>query len=198
LHQTAVEAICADYGSEWRIKAPFGDTVLATLDVPAYRKVKTVWGFIQWPKDHRLPASRYWPDGVIPEAFAVHGDYAREDGSRLAYRVMRSRVASEIRERHAHRGSQDWHRVDHEARELLADLRAMGKPAPAVEHDAAWHKAHGYAWNGKFWVPNVGRTLEFLQADWAAERAALEEACLTYGPQPLPVDDDAEDLAEAA
>lgn len=68
--------------------------------------------------------------------------------------------------------------------------RAMGKPAPAIVGDAAWHEAHGYALHNGHWIAEILlRSLldhqEWIERDREIRRQqALERVCLTYGPQP--------------
>jgi hypothetical protein len=142
----------------------------------------------------------------------AQGDYARVDAHRIAYCKLHDRVAWEIRERHAHKREPDnyaseWKRHDYRARELLAKLRAMGKPAPAMIRDAAWHEAHGYALHNGIWINELLFRSQLVHEDAIlAEREAhriqkLELAALTYGPQTaVPFADIVDDLqfAEAA
>ena len=80
-------------------------------------------------------------------------------------------------------------RIDGQARERLAEFRAMPKPLPATKRNAAWHKAHGFAWSGKYWVAEILLRSqrdheEFILAEREFKRVQrLELACLTYGPQ---------------
>lgn len=77
-HGRAVQAIIADFGLNWKVKAPIGATVLA--GVPAcWRSGKTYrGGIVRWSRDHRMPAARYWPAGALPAGLAISDDYARE------------------------------------------------------------------------------------------------------------------------
>ena len=74
----AVDAIRARYGDNWKIHAPVGETVVAT--VPGkLRSYRTARGtVIRFRADHRLPAAKYWPDGSIPGDLAFVPDYPRE------------------------------------------------------------------------------------------------------------------------
>jgi Domain of unknown function (DUF932) len=122
--------------------------------------------------------------GLYPEVVVVNS----HDGT-SAYKVMAGLlrmvclngmiVADRERKRH-----------DYRARELLADLRAMGKPAPATVRDAAWHEAHGYALHNGHWIAEILLRSQLaheegIERDREIRRQqALELACLTYGPQP--------------
>lgn len=81
--------------------------------------------------------------------------------------------------------------------------RAWSGYGPPVGHDADWHKARGYAWDGKAWVFELGLRASRAHHEAVADEkearrwAALEAACLRYGPQPAPepfadIADDAE------
>lgn len=63
LYCAAVSAIRAELGDHWTIK---GETVLFSLPprLRSYRGPKG--GTIRYRRDHRAPAARYWPGGVIP------------------------------------------------------------------------------------------------------------------------------------
>lgn len=56
-------------------------------------------------------------------------------------------------------------------------------------HDAAWHRAHGYTWNGSAWVHEVEirsaqNRADAIEAYNKAKRlAGLENAAMWYGPQ---------------
>lgn len=200
LHGQAVSAISAVYGDQWQVTAPFGETALATLAV-GYRSAKTERKTVlRWSKDQRIPAARYWPNGCLPDGVTVTPDYPRADPRYIAYNRMRGHVMDVIRERHAHTGLKSWDKADQRARRELADLRAMPKPDPAERRDAAWHKAHGYAWTGSIWVAEILFRSQRDHQDFILEERefkrfqALELASLTYGPQPMPE----MDLAEAA
>lgn len=83
----AVNAIVAVYGTHWKTVAPLGDTVLVTVPAglrSAKGKVKGV--IIKWGQDHRMPAARFWPGGVLPSRLIVHADYVREDINNPAHR----------------------------------------------------------------------------------------------------------------
>lgn len=82
LRQRAHEAICAVYGERWKVCAPIGETVLASLP-SALRNGKTERGTkLRWHRDHRLPAAKYWPDGVIPGDVTYCDDGPRETKQR--------------------------------------------------------------------------------------------------------------------
>lgn len=78
LHGQAVDAIIAVYGLDWKTRAPFGDTALAT--VPTWcRSGKTEkGGIVRWSKDHRVPGARFWPDRKFPTGLEISPDYERE------------------------------------------------------------------------------------------------------------------------
>lgn len=74
----AVHAINYVYGTGWKCRAPLGETVLAS--VPAgLRSYKTPTGStVRWLRDHRMPAARFWPGGVLPSGLIVSEDGPRE------------------------------------------------------------------------------------------------------------------------
>jgi hypothetical protein len=214
MHAEAVAAIKAEYGERWGVASPFGATELVA--VPAcWRKFKTERGTIlQWHRDQRMPAARFWPTGELPAELVITPDYQRHPFQPVdryaATRQMFARVIGDRRRWHE-KGSDGWEKCSDFARGLLAELRGMVRPVPVVitptVRDAAWHEAHGYILVGKDWVNRLGYLAGLAQAEGAViEReckrlAALERACLSYGPQPLhPFADIADDieLAEAA
>lgn len=76
-HGQAVNAIIGVYGLEWKTRAPFGDTILATTPA-GWRSGKTEkGGVVCWSKDHRMPAARFWPDQKLPDALTISPDYER-------------------------------------------------------------------------------------------------------------------------
>lgn len=112
-HGQAVQAIIAVYGTRWKLVAPAGETILAT--VPAgWRSAKTGvlredgGNAVRWRKDGRMPAAHYWPEQRLPIALEITPDYPR------AY---------------------VW--------------TGYGPPeAGDKPHSDAWHKTHGYVWDG--------------------------------------------------
>lgn len=80
-HGKAVEAIIAAYGLSWKVRAPHGETVLATVPT-CWRSGKTErGGIVRWSKDHRMPAARYWPEGRLPTGLEITPDYPRAEPS---------------------------------------------------------------------------------------------------------------------
>lgn len=76
-HGKAVEAIIAAYGLSWKVRAPVGGSVLATVPT-CWRSGKTErGGIVRWSKDHRMPAARFWVDGKLPEGLEITADYPR-------------------------------------------------------------------------------------------------------------------------
>lgn len=173
-HGEAVNAIIAVYGLNWKTRAPFGDTVLATVPL-GWRSAKTGvlredgGNAVRWRKDGRMPAPRFWPGQKLPDALLVEPDYER------AY---------------------------------LWD--GYGPPEAFRPHDADWHRSHGYVWDGGAWVFEIqmrnsqnyadaivaekeANRLAEIAAREARRFAKLEDAAMTYGPQPL--DDEPELMA---
>lgn len=183
MHAEAVAAIKAEYGERWGVVAPYGNTELVA--VPAcWRRFKTARGTIlQWHRDHRMPAARFWPTGELPASLEVTPDYPRHPFQPVdRYGAMRLQVCRQIRARRLfyEAGSDSWEACSEHARGLLVELRGM-KRTPRVVitptvRDAAWHTAHGYVWNGHDWVSGVGY----------------------HAPQPFPDPADDLELAEAA
>lgn len=209
MHGQAVDAVRAVYGDGWKIRAPFGDTVLAMLPA-GFKSAKTERGtVIKWASGYRMPAAKYWPDGRLPDGLVIEADYPRVAGE-CQRKLARGRFRSVMRWRRemAH-GLDIRDQYTEHARKALAEMRAIpaAAPSPAVVHDDAWHLAHGYIWDGLKWVSELGDRASRAHAmaiednREAARVAALEAACLEYGPQPLQpfadIDDDL-DLAEAA
>jgi len=79
-HGLAVDAIRAEYGDNWKIKAPYGETEI--VSVPnGWRSCTTERGTkLNWPRDARVPAARFWADGKLPPALTVIPDYPRSTG----------------------------------------------------------------------------------------------------------------------
>jgi hypothetical protein len=169
LHGQAVEKIRGEFGECWKAAAPIGKTELATL-ATCYRSAKTERGTIlRWGKDQRLPAAQYWPGGVFPEGVTIEPDYPRADP--------------------VHAGAV-WR------------AGQTGKAAPKpFEHDAAWHLAHGYVLSGKVWISGLLHRSQLAHEEGiilereAKRVAALELACLSYGPQPFLECDTLADIA---
>lgn len=208
LHGRAVGAVRAVYGDAWKIRAPFGDTVLATV-ASGWKSAKTERGtVVKWPADGRMPAAKYWPGGELPAGLVISADYARVSGE-CTRKLARGRFRTTMRWRRDTRGLNIWNEYTEHARKALAEMRAMpaSTATPAVERDDAWHHARGYIWDGLQWVSELGlcasraHVLAIEENREAARVPALEAACLEYGPQPLQpfadIDDDL-DLAEAA
>lgn len=209
MHGQAVDAVRAVYGDAWKIRAPFGDTVLATV-ASGWKSAKTERGtVVKWPADGRMPAAKYWPGGEFPAGLVIAADYARVAGGCIR-KLARSRFRSGMRwRRDMERGSDIWLEYTKHAHKALAEMRALpaSTVTPTVEHGDAWHHARGYTWDGLKWVSELGdrasraHALAIEDNRAAARVAALEAACPEYGPQPLQsfadIDDDL-DLAEAA
>lgn len=80
LHGQAVQNIIATHGLNWKVRAPFGETLLVTIP-SKYRKAVTARGTtLKWAADHRMPAASYWPDQALPLGLAITADYARSTG----------------------------------------------------------------------------------------------------------------------
>lgn len=76
-HGQAVQAIIGEFGLNWKIKAPIGQTILVTVP-PCWRSGKTErGGTVRWSADHRMPSAGYWPGGELPAALTVSADYDR-------------------------------------------------------------------------------------------------------------------------
>lgn len=159
LHAEAVQAIIGVYGLSWKCRAPMGETELVQVPSKWRSCIGERGTRLNWPRETRMPAARFWPAGVLPGALEITPDVARH--------------TSETR-----------------------------------EHDPAWHRAHGYAWDGLKWVSALSLHAacahqEGIVLEKEAKRVArLEVACLTYGPQPRPdgfrdIEDDLA-LSEAA
>lgn len=77
MQHKAVESIIAVYGLGWKVRAPFDETILATIP-SKFRSYVTERGTrIKWGADHRLPAAQYWPGAKLPEGLELMQDYAR-------------------------------------------------------------------------------------------------------------------------
>lgn len=211
MHGEAVAAIGARYGDAWKIRAPFGDTVLATV-ASGWKSAKTERGtVVKWPADGRMPAAQYWPGGELPAGLVISEDYPRVAGE-CQRKLARGRFRSGMRwRRDMERGSDIWLEYTEHGHKALAEMRRMpaAEPTPPVVHDAAWHHWHGYVWvGGKVgWTSELGHrasqahVMAIEDNREAARMVKLEAACLSYGPQPAQpfadIDDDL-DLAEAA
>lgn len=211
LHGEAVAAIGARYGDAWKVRAPFGDTVLATV-ASGWKSAKTERGtVVKWPADGRMPAAQYWPGGELPAGLVISEDYPRVAGECQQKRArVWFRECVRIRRWYG-RGEPEWQKYTDSARDALTKMRAIppARPMPPVVHDDAWHLAHGYVWvGGKVgWTSELGHrasqahVMAIEDNREAARMVKLEAACLSYGPQPAQsfadIDDDL-DLAEAA
>lgn len=185
MHGEAVDKIRAEFGDDWKISAPFGKTELVTL-ASSLKSYKTERGTkLSWSPDQRFPAAEYWPNGAFPEGVTANGDYDRCVGKYIA--------------------AKDAH--GHYSQMVIAP--------PEATRDSAWHEAHGYVWHvpsgsekrDGYWIAEILLRSQLaheegIELEREANRlAALERACLTYGPQPLasePFADVEDDLAEAA
>lgn len=177
MHGQAVDAVRAVYGDAWKIRAPFGDTVLAMLPA-GFKSAKTERGtVIKWASGYRMPAAKYWPDGRLPDGLVIEADYPRANGRSGQETVATEAFRRELRDfrstmimyRRERRGIIRWQAKPGEERanatagavRLLAaraDLRALGVNPWKVgsAHDDAWHLAHGYIWDGLKWVSELG------------------------------------------
>lgn len=211
MHGEAVAAIRAIYGDRWKVTSPFGQTVLATV-ASGWKSAKTERGtVVKWPADGRMPAAQYWHGGELPAGLVISEDYPRVAGEcpRERSRVW-FRECVRIRRWYG-REAPEWQKYTDSARDALAKMRVIPPSValPLVEHDAAWHHAHGYVWvGGKVgWTSELGhRASQAHRLAMADNRAywrdvEVRETGLAYGPQPLhPFADIADDLelAEAA
>jgi hypothetical protein len=183
LHAGAVAAIKAEHGERWGVVAPLGDTELVA--VPAcWRRFKTERGTVlQWHRDHRMPAARFWPTGELPIELVITPDYPRHPFQPVdRYAAMRRELGRVIRDRRRYyeAGSDGWEKCSEHARGLLVELRGMVRSVPIVitptVRDAAWHTAHGYVWNGRDWVSGVGYHAPQPFADIADDLQLAEAA----------------------
>jgi hypothetical protein len=197
MHHAAVDKIRAVYGDFWSVRAPLGETELVAVDAKLRPSRKSGAFIVSYPRDNRFPAAKYWPAGEYPHGVVGQGDYARHQCQpRDVYADTRRRFVAVVTGRRLfhEKGSDGWIKCTEGARGILAELRGMVRAAPIVitpvSHDADWHKARGYAWNGSDWVFALGLDASRAQAEGVIlERefkrvAALEAACLSYGPQP--------------
>lgn len=77
LHGLAVQQIYWRYGSNWKVSAPFGETVLVSLPAQ-FRSWKNERGVtIKWGRDHRIPAACFWKGERLPDGMVITPDYER-------------------------------------------------------------------------------------------------------------------------
>lgn len=65
MHASAVRSIAAEHGERWFLTAP-ADTILVSVPTRLRSYIGPLGGRITWRRDWRMPAARYWPDGVLP------------------------------------------------------------------------------------------------------------------------------------
>jgi hypothetical protein len=72
-HTAAKQAAAAAYGDHWHLVP--GASVIATLPA-AWVSCKVFGRTSKTPRDGRIPAARFWPNGMLPNGPAYVGEYA--------------------------------------------------------------------------------------------------------------------------
>ena len=192
-YSVAVAAINAVYGNRWAIVAPIGETSLVT--VPGrWRSYKgSRGGTIRYRADHRMPAARFWPGGVLPAALAQEPDYPREDPAVSVYLGLQRQnhaLLSELREAYSKRRQRlgsDREYWREEAFKLIERIRALrtkiqaaevALPADApaaLQDDGARAAARGWVQHNGVWQHPMLVALSLALAEHAALEAGRKK-----------------------
>jgi len=89
-HSEAKRAAMAAHGLNWKLAD--GASVVATLPA-AWVSCKVFGRTSKSPRDVRLPAARFWADGLLPRGPVYTADYARETDAT----ITATRDAAEMR-----------------------------------------------------------------------------------------------------